>query len=181
MTILVIAEHDNALIKPATLNTVTAAAIVSMFTDAEIHLLVAGCGAHRAADAASHIAGVTKVLSAEAPQLTDDPTGDFEATVLAIVNTYSHVFAPATPYGERIAPRIAAKLDVTEISDVTAIDLADTFECTRDDDGNAAPIFHSDDRIKIVKVQTSSFDPAAAQGGSAAIEKIVAAAAAGAP
>lgn len=126
MTILVIAEHDNASIKAATLNTVAAAHAVGKFVGGDVHLLVAGHNAQGAADAAAKIAGVAKVLLADAPQLAEGLAENVEATVLTLVQdpakVYSHIFAPATAYGKNIAPRIAAKLDVAQISDITAVD-----------------------------------------------------------
>ncbi|HGO6121441.1 TPA: electron transfer flavoprotein subunit alpha/FixB family protein, partial [Burkholderia cepacia] len=122
MTILVIAEHDNASIKAATLNTVAAAAEVSKFVGDDIHVLVAGHNAQAAADAAAKIAGVSKVLLADAPQLEAGLAENVEATALNIAKDYSHILAPATAYGKNITPRIAAKLDVAQISDITAVD-----------------------------------------------------------
>ncbi|RDS98050.1 electron transfer flavoprotein subunit alpha/FixB family protein, partial [Burkholderia contaminans] len=116
MTILVIAEHDNASIKAATVNTVAAAAKIG----GDIHVLVAGHNAQAAADAAAKIAGVSKVLLADAPQLEAGLAENVEATALNIAKDYSHILAPATAYGKNIAPRIAAKLDVAQISDITA-------------------------------------------------------------
>ncbi|MEB4657790.1 adenine nucleotide alpha hydrolase family protein, partial [Burkholderia contaminans] len=110
MTILVIAEHDNASIKAATLNTVAAAAEVGKFVGGDIHVLVAGHNAQAAADAAAKIAGVSKVLLADAPQLEAGLAENVEATALNIAKDYSHILAPATAYGKNIAPRIAAKL-----------------------------------------------------------------------
>ena len=124
MTNLVIAEHDNASIKAATLNTIAAAQKIG----GDIHVLVAGHNAQAAADAAAKIAGVSKVLLADAPQLEAGLAENVEATVLNIAKDYTHILAPATAYGKNIAPRIAAKLDVAQISDITAVDSADTFE-----------------------------------------------------
>ncbi|RQP26911.1 electron transfer flavoprotein subunit alpha/FixB family protein, partial [Burkholderia ubonensis] len=118
MTILVIAEHDNASIKAATLNTVAAAAVVATFIHEAIHVLVAGHNAHAAADAAAKIAGVSKVLLADAPQLAEGLAENVEATALSIAKDYSHILVPATAYGKNIAPRIAAKLDVAQISEI---------------------------------------------------------------
>jgi len=174
MTILVIAEHDNASIKPATLNTVAAAANVG----GEIHVLVAGFHAQGAAEAASKITGVAKVLLADAPQLSDGLAENVEGTVLNIVKDYSHLLAPATAYGKNIAPRIAAHLDVAQISDITAVDSADTFQRPIYA-GNAIATVQSDDRIKVITVRATGFDPVAAEGGNAPVEKIEAAADAG--
>ncbi|KXU86851.1 electron transfer flavoprotein subunit beta [Caballeronia megalochromosomata] len=174
MATLVIAEHDNASIKTATLNTIAAAAKIG----SDIHVLVAGSNAQGAADAAAKIAGVSKVLLADAPQLADGLAENIEGTVLNIAKDYSHIFAPATAYGKNIAPRIAAHLDVAQISDITAVDSADTFERPIYA-GNAIATVQSSDPIKVITVRSTGFDPVAAKGGSAQIEKIEAAADAG--
>jgi electron transfer flavoprotein alpha subunit len=182
MTILVIAEHDNASIKAATLNTVAAAHEVGKLVGGDIHVLVAGANAQAAADAAAKIAGVSTVLLADAPQLADGLAENVEGTVLTIVRDpakdYSHILAPATAYGKNIAPRIAAHLDVAQISDITAVDSADTFERPIYA-GNAIAIVQSSDPIKVITVRSTGFDPVAAEGGSASVEKIEAAADAG--
>jgi electron transfer flavoprotein alpha subunit len=170
MTILVIAEHDNASIKAATLNTVAAAQSIS----GDIHVLVAGHNALAAAEAAAKIAGVAKVLWADAPQLAAGLAENVEATVLKITKDYSHILAPATGYGKNIAPRIAAKLDVAQISDITAVDSADTFQRPIYA-GNAIATVQSADPIKVITVRTTAFDRVASEGGSAAVEKIEAA------
>src|ERR1700758_229051 len=174
MTILVIAEHDNASIKAATLNTVAAAAKIG----GDIHVLVAGHNAQAAADAAAKIAGVSKVLLAAAPQLEAGLAGNIEATVVNIAKDYTHILAPATAYGKNITPRIAAKLDVAQISDITAVDSADTFERPIYA-GNAIAIVQSQDPVKVITVRSTGFDPVAAEGGSATVEKIEAAAESG--
>jgi len=171
MTTLVIAEHDNAALKAATLNTVAAAQKIG----GEVHLLVAGHNAQGAAEAASKVAGVTKVLLADAPQLAEGLAENIEATVLTIAKHYTHIVAPATAYGKNIAPRIAAKLDVAQISDITAVDSPDTFERPIYA-GNAIAIVQSEDPIKVITVRATGFDPVAAEGGSAPVEKIEAAA-----
>ncbi|SKD04325.1 electron transfer flavoprotein alpha subunit apoprotein [Burkholderia sp. CF099] len=175
MTILVIAEHDNAALKAATLNTVAAAHAVCTFVGGDVHVLVAGHNAQGAADAAAKVAGVAKVLLADAPQLAAGLAENVEATVLNIAKDYSHILAPATAYGKNIAPRIAAKLDVAQISDITAVDSADTFERPIYA-GNAIAIVQSQDPIKVITVRSTGFDPVAAEGGSASVEKIEAAA-----
>ncbi|AXF16189.1 FAD-binding protein [Paraburkholderia caledonica] len=174
MVNLVIAEHDNTSIKGATLNTIAAAQKVG----GDIHVLVAGQNAQAAADAAAKIVGVSKVLLADAPQLAEGLAENVEATVLNIAKDYSHIFAPATAYGKNIAPRIAAKLDVAQISDITAVDSPDTFERPIYA-GNAIATVQSADPIKVITVRTTGFDAVAAEGGSATIEKIEAAADAG--
>ncbi|MGN7983811.1 electron transfer flavoprotein subunit alpha/FixB family protein [Burkholderia sp. 22313] len=178
MTILVIAEHGNASIKAATLNTVAAAAEVGKFVGGDIHVLVAGHNAQAAADAAAKIAGVSKVLLADAPQLAEGLAENVEATALNIAKDYSHILAPATAYGKNIAPRIAAKLDVAQISDITAVVSADTFERPIYA-GNAIATVQSSDPIKVITVRATGFDPVAAEGGSASVDKIEAAADAG--
>jgi electron transfer flavoprotein alpha subunit len=178
MTILVIAEQDAASIKPATLNTIAAAAVIASFSNQDIHVLVAGHHARGAADAAAKIAGVTKVLLADAPQLADGLAENVEATVLTLLsdpsNDYSHILAPATAYGKNIAPRIAAKLDVAQISDITAVVAEDTFERPIYA-GNAIAVVQSSDAIKVITVRTTGFDPVAAEGGIAPVETIDAA------
>jgi len=175
MTNLVIAEHDNATIKAATLNTVAAAKAIG----GDVHVLIAGHNAQAAADAAAKIAGVSKVLLADAPQLEVGLAENVEATVLMLVRDpakhYSHILAPATAAGKNVMPRIAAKLDVAQISDITAIDSADTFERPIYA-GNAIATVQSIDPIKVITVRTTAFDAVAAEGGSAEIEKLDAAA-----
>ncbi|WP_116136502.1 electron transfer flavoprotein subunit alpha/FixB family protein [Trinickia diaoshuihuensis] len=171
MTILVIAEHDNASIKGATLNTVAAAQKIG----GDVHVLVAGHNAQGAADAAAKIAGVAKVLLADAPQLAEGLAENVEATVLNVAKDYSHIVAPATAYGKNVAPRVAAKLDVAQISEITAVVSADTFERPIYA-GNAIATVQSSDPIKVITVRATGFDAVASEGGSAAVEKIEAAA-----
>ncbi|HDR9482567.1 TPA: FAD-binding protein [Burkholderia aenigmatica] len=171
MTNLVIAEHDNATIKAATLNTVAAAQKIG----GDVHVLVAGHNAQAAADAAAKIAGVSKVLLADAPQLEAGLAENVEATVLSIAKNYSHILAPATAAGKNVTPRIAAKLDVAQISDITAVDSPDTFERPIYA-GNAIATVQSADPVKVITVRTTAFDAVAAEGGSAAVEKLEAAA-----
>ncbi|WP_321787862.1 electron transfer flavoprotein subunit alpha/FixB family protein [Paraburkholderia sp. J94] len=167
MTNLVIAEHDNQSIKAATLNTVAAAQKIG----GDVHVLIAGYNAQAAADAAAKIVGVSKVLLADAPQLEQGLAENIEATVLSIAKQYSHILAPATASGKNVTPRIAAKLDVAQISDITAVENADTFERPIYA-GNAIATVQSQDAIKVITVRTTAFDAAAAEGGSASIEKI---------
>jgi electron transfer flavoprotein alpha subunit len=171
MTALVIAEHDNASIKGATLNTVTAAAQCG----GEVHVLVAGSNAAAAAQAAAQIAGVTKVLHADAAYFEHGLAENVAAQVLAVASAYSHIVFPATASGKNIAPRVAAKLDVAQISDVTKVDSPDTFERPIYA-GNAIATVQSADKVKVLTVRTTGFDPAAASGGSAAVESTAAAA-----
>ena len=174
MTALVIAEHDNAHIKGATLNTVTAAAQCG----GEVHVLVAGANAGEAAKAASQIAGVAKVIHAEGAHFAHGLAENMAAQVLALAGNYSHILFPATASGKNIAPRVAAKLDVAQISDITKVDAPDTFERPIYA-GNAIAIVQSADSVKVITVRTTGFDPAAASGGSAAVETVSAAADAG--
>jgi electron transfer flavoprotein alpha subunit len=171
MTALVIAEHDNQSIKSATLNTVTAA----LACGGDVHVLVAGVGAAAAAQAAAQIAGVAKVLLAEGPSLKDGLAENLAAQVLAIAGNYSHILVPATASGKNVAPRVAAKLDVAQISDITKVVSADTFERPIYA-GNAIATVQSIDATKVITVRGTGFDAAATTGGSAAVESIAAAA-----
>nr|WP_312987116.1 FAD-binding protein [Comamonas koreensis] len=169
MTALVIAEHDNQTIKTATLNTVTAA----LACGGDVHVLVAGEGAAAAAQAAAQIAGVAKVILAEGPALKDGLAENLAAQVLAIAGNYSHILAPATASGKNVAPRVAAKLDVAQISDITKVVSADTFERPIYA-GNAIATVQSIDATKVITVRGTGFDAAAATGGSAAVENAAA-------
>jgi electron transfer flavoprotein alpha subunit len=172
MSILVIAEHDNAAIKGATLNTVTAAlACGADANKAEVHVLVAGSGSQAAANMASQIAGVSKVIHADAPQFAHGLAEEVAAQVFAIAANYSHILFPATASGKNIAPRVAAKLDVAQLSDVTKVISSDTFERPIYA-GNAIATVQSSDRVKVLTVRTTGFDPAAASGGSAPVEAL---------
>ena len=172
MTILVIAEHDNANIKGATLNTVTAAAVCG----GDVHLLVAGLSAADAAAAAAQIAGVAKVIHAEGAALAHGLAENVAAQVLAIIGdgagSYSHILFPATAAGKNVAPRVAAKLGVAQISDITKVLSADTFERPIYA-GNAIATVQSADAVKVITVRTTVFD-AAGQGGSATVEAVAA-------
>ena len=165
MTTLVIAEHDNAIIKPATLNTVTAAALCG----GDVHILVAGKGAESAADAASKIVGVAKVIHVEGEHFAHGLAENMAAQILSIASGYSHILFPATASGKNIAPRVAAALDVGQISDITKVETPDTFERPIYA-GNAIATVQSMDATKVITVRTTGFDPAAASGGSAAVE-----------
>jgi electron transfer flavoprotein alpha subunit len=169
MTSLVIAEHDNASIKGATLNTVTAAAACG----GDVHVLVAGHNAAAAAAAAAQIAGVAKVIHADSEALAHSLAENVAAQVLAIAANYSHILFPATAAGKNVAPRVAAKLDVAQISDVTQVISADTFERPIYA-GNAIATVQSTDGTKVITVRTTGFDAAAATGGSAAVESAAA-------
>ncbi|NUU02246.1 electron transfer flavoprotein subunit alpha/FixB family protein [Herbaspirillum robiniae] len=166
MTALVIAEHDNASLKGSTLNTITAATQVG----GDVHVLVAGANAKAVADAAAQVAGVAKVLLADGAQFADGLAENVAEQVLAIAKDYSHILAPATAYGKNILPRVAAKLDVGQISDITKVDSPDTFERPIYA-GNAIATVQSLDAVKVITVRTTGFDQAA-QGGSAAVETI---------
>jgi len=174
MALLVIAEHSNSELKPATLNTVAAAAAIG----GDIHVLVAGSGAKPAADAAAQIAGVTKVLLAEAPIYEHRLAEDLAALVVKLAPGYSHVLAPATTSGKNFMPRVAALLDVAQISDISAVVSADTF-VRPIYAGNALATVQSKDATKVITVRGTGFPAAAATGGSAAVETIEAGAASG--
>jgi len=171
MSVLVIAEHDNASIKGATLNTVTAAAACG----GDVHVLVAGHNAGAAAQAAAQIAGVAKVIHADAAGLAHGLAENVAAQVLAIAGNYSHILFPATAGGKNVAPRVAAKLDVAQISDITKVVSADTFERPTYA-GNAIATVQSSDATKVITVRTTGFDATAATGGNAAVETATAAA-----
>jgi electron transfer flavoprotein alpha subunit len=170
MPALVIAEHDNASIRGATLNTVTAA----VQAGGEVHVLVAGHNAGEAAKQAAAIAGVTKVLHADDASLAHGLAENVAAVVLGVAKNYSHILFPATAGGKNVAPRVAAKLDVGQISDITKVIAADTFERPIYA-GNAIATVQSADAVKLITVRTTGFD-AAGQGGSAAVESVAAAA-----
>lgn len=174
MTALVIAEHDNASLKPATLHAVTAARQCG----GDVHVLIAGHNAAAAAQAAAQVAGVAKVLHADGPALEHGLAEDLAAQVLAMAGGYSHILFPATASGKNTAPRVAAKLDVSQISDITKVDGADTFERPIYA-GNAIATVQSSDAVKVITVRTTAFDAAAATGGSAAVESVPAVAASG--
>ena len=168
MAVLVIAEHDNASIKGATLNTVTAGAALG-----DVHVLVAGANAAGAAAAAAQIAGVAKVLHADGASLAEQLAENVAAMVLSLASGYSHILFPATAHGKNVAPRVAAKLDVGQISDATKVISADTFERPIYA-GNAIATVQSSDSVKVLTVRTTGFDAAAASGGSTSIESIAA-------
>jgi len=170
MTCLVIAEHDNASLKPATLNTVAAAAQIG----GEIHLLVAGNGCAAAADQAAKIAGVAKVLLAEAPHYAEQSAENIAALVVAHAGPYSHILAPATSAGKTVMPRVAALLDVAQISEIVAVRSPDTF-VRPIYAGSVLETVRSSDAIKVVTVRATAFT-AAAPGATACVESIAAAA-----
>jgi electron transfer flavoprotein alpha subunit len=174
VAVLVIAEHDNASIRSATFNTVTAAAQCG----GDVHVLVVGANAGQAAKAAAQIAGVSKVLHAEGPQFEHTLAENIAAQVLALAADYSHILFAATAAGKNVAPRVAARLDVAQISDITKVDSTDTFERPIYA-GNAIATVQSADRVKVITVRTTAFEPAAATGSSAGIDVVPAVAAAG--
>jgi electron transfer flavoprotein alpha subunit len=167
MAALVIAEHDNHSLKPATLNTVAAALQCSP----EVDVLVSGSGAETVVQAASQIAGVRKVIQVDSPALADQLAEPLAAQILVIAGNYSHLLAPATACGKNVMPRIAAKLDVAQLSDITKVVSADTFERPIYA-GNAIATVQSGDPVKVITVRTTGFDPAVANGGSATVEKV---------
>lgn len=166
MAILVIAEHDNQQLKAATLHTVTAAAQTGL----EVDLLVAGAGCAEVARAASRISGLRKILHCDAPHYAEQTAENLAALVLANAPGYSHLFAPATSFGKNLMPRVAARLDVAQISDITAVETANRF-VRPIYAGNALATVESDDPVKVVTVRTTAFD-AADNDGSASVETI---------
>jgi len=169
MTILVFAEHDNKSIKKATLSTVAAAQKIG----GEIHVLVAGHGCGDAARAASQIAGVAKVLHADAPQLDDELAENVAALMVALGKGYTHLLAPATSNGKNVMPRVAALLDVQAISEIIAVESPDTF-VRPIYAGNALATVQSRDAIKVITVRATGFDAVAASGGAAPVESVAA-------
>ncbi len=169
MAILVVAEHDHGTLKGATLNTVTAA----LQCGGDVHVLIAGANAAGAAQAAAQVAGVSKVLLADAPGLAEQLAENVAAQVLSVARNYTHLLFPATAHGKNVAPRVAALLDVAQISDATKIISADTFERPIYA-GNAIATVQSLDAIKVITVRTTGFDPAAASGGTAAVDTLAA-------
>ncbi len=166
MSTLVIAEHDNAALKGSTLNTVTAAAECG----GDIHILVVGQDCGTVADAASNIAGVSKVLLADAPQFAAGLAENVAEQVVAVASNYTHILCPATAYGKNILPRVAARLDVAQISEITRVVASDTFERPIYA-GNAIATVQSSDPVKVITVRTTGFD-AASQNGNARVENI---------
>jgi electron transfer flavoprotein alpha subunit len=166
MTTLVIAEHDNAQLKAATLHTIGAARQLAN----GVHVLVAGSGARAVAEAASKVAGVDKVIFVDAPHFADALAENIAAQVTALARDYSHLIFPATAAGKNAAPRVAARLDSAQISDVIAIDSADTFQRPIYA-GNAIATVQSPDAVKVATIRTTAFDAAAATGGNAEISE----------
>ena len=165
MTNLVIAEHDNGQLKAATLSAVAAATAIG----GDIHILVAGNGAQAVADEAAKVAGVSKVLLADGAALEHGLAENVAAQVLEVASDYSHILFPATAAGKNVAPRVAAKLDVAQISDIVAVESADTFQRPIYA-GNAIATVQSSDSVKVITVRTTAFDAVSAEGGSATVE-----------
>jgi electron transfer flavoprotein alpha subunit len=174
MAVLVVAEHDHGTLKKATLNTVAAAQKIG----GDIHVLVAGHQAGDAAKAAAQLAGVKKVLHADAPHLGEFLAENVAALIVSLAKGYSHILAPATSNGKDVMPRAAALLDVQQISDICAVEAADTF-VRPIYAGNALATVKSKDAIKVITVRTTAFDAVAASGGGAALESVPAPADAG--
>ena len=172
MPVLVLAEHDNASLKEATLHAITAATKLG----GEINVLVAGNAADGAAAAAAAVPGVAKVLRAEAPYLAQPTAENVAATMLLATEngSYSHLVAAATSFGKNVMPRVAAKLDVAQVSDITSVESPDTF-VRPIYAGNAFATVRANDTVKVITVRTTAFDAAASSGGSATIETMQAA------
>ncbi len=165
MSILVIAEHDNQSLKGATLNAVTAAAKIG----GDIHVAVIGSGVGAVAQAAAAVAGVSKVLTFDDAALTEQTSEAVAAQILSVAGNYSHIVASATSMAKSVLPRVAAKLDVAQISEIVAVESADTF-VRPVYAGNVMATVQSVDSVKVITVRTTGFDAAAASGGSAAVE-----------
>lgn len=167
MSILVIAEHDHQSIKPVTLNVITAARKI----DADVHVLVAGTDCTGAADSAAKIHGITKVLKTDAPELSHRLAENMAPLIESVAGNYSHIMAPATTFGKNVMPRVAALLDTQQISDITAVHDADTFDRPIYA-GNAIATVKSSDAKKIITVRGTAFDPVKAEGGNSPIEDL---------
>ena len=174
MGILIVAEHDNSGLKTATLNTVAAAREIG----GDVDMLVAGSGCGAVAEAASLVAGVSRVLITDSPELAHYLAENMAPLVTGMASGYSHLLAPATTFGKNLMPRVAALLDVSQISDISAVVSADTFERPIYA-GNALATVKSADPIKVLTVRATAFEPAPASGGSAPIETVGAAVDAG--
>ncbi|WP_137891187.1 FAD-binding protein [Ramlibacter sp. 2FC] len=173
MPTLVIAEHDNVSLKGATLNAIKAATEIGFHADGEVHVLVAGFQAAPVASAAADVPGVTKVLHANHASLANGLAENLAAQVLAIASGYSHILFPATASGKNVAPRVAASLDVAQVSDITKVINSDTFERPIYA-GNAIATVQSVDSVKVITVRTTGFDAAASTGGCAMVENVTA-------
>jgi electron transfer flavoprotein alpha subunit len=169
MAILVVAEHTNAALAGATLNTVAAAQAIG----GDIHVLVAGAGCGAAAEAAGKVAGVSKVLVADSAAFAHQLPENIAPLVAELGKGYSHILAAATSNGKNILPRVAAQLDVDQISEIIAVESADTFKRPIYA-GNAIATVQSSAAVKVITVRATGFDPVAAEGGSAAVEAVTA-------
>ena len=167
MTILVIAEHDHASLKGATLNTIGAAVKIG----GDIHVLVTGSNCNAAAQEAATLQGVTTVKVADAAHYQSQTAENLSALIIAHAAGYSHILAPATTFGKNLLPRVAALLDVAQISEITGVESADTF-VRPIYAGNALATVQSADKVKVITVRTTGFDAAAAEGGSATVESV---------
>jgi electron transfer flavoprotein alpha subunit len=171
---LVIAEHDHGSLKPSTLNTIAAATLIVQPSGGQVHVMVAGTACSEAAAAAAKVNGVAKVLVADDAVFKDQLAENVAAQVLAIASAYSHILAPATAFGKNLLPRVAAKLDVAQVSDIIAVHSADTFERPIYA-GNVIATVQSSDAVKVITVRTTAFD-ASTLSGPAPVETIAAAA-----
>ena len=169
MSILVVAEHDNEALRASTLNTVTAAAAIG----GDIEILVAGTGCSGVAEAAAKIPGISKVCLADAAEYEHQLAENLAPLIVGMASDYSHLLAPATTFGKNVMPRAAALLDAQQVSDITAVKSADTFERPIYA-GNAVATVQSSDPVKVVTVRTTAFDPVAEEGGSASVEAVTA-------
>ena len=175
MTVLVLAEHEGGALKAATLNTVTAAAKIAQSGGGDIHVLLAGSGIRAVAEAAAQVAGVAKVLVADDAAYAHVLPEPLAALAVSLAGSYSHILAPATTVGKNVAPRLAALLDVAQISEITAVVSSDTF-VRPIYAGNALATVQSKDAVKVITVRATGFEAAAATGGQAGIEAVAAAA-----
>jgi electron transfer flavoprotein alpha subunit len=167
VAILVIAEHDNAALRPATLHTLGAARQIG----GETHVLVAGQGCQAVAQAVAAVPGVAKVLLADAPQHKDQLAENLATLVVGLAKEYGHVLAPATTFGKNFMPRVAALLDVAQVSDISAVKSADTF-VRPIYAGNALATVQSKDPIKVITVRSTGFEAVPATGGTAAVATV---------
>lgn len=167
MSVLVIAEHDHKSIKPVTLNVITAAKKI----DADVHVLVAGTDCSGAAESAAKIHGITKVLKCDAPELSHRLAENVAPVIIGLADSYSHILAAATTFGKNVMPRVAALLDTQQISDISAVHDADTFDRPFYA-GNAIATVKSSDAKKVITVRGTAFNPVAAEGGNSPIEDV---------
>ena len=173
MSILVLAEHDNAELKPATLNTLGAAEQLAGHGGGDIHVLVAGAGCDAVAEAAAKIPCVAKVLVCDSAEYEHRIAENLAPLIVELAPNYGYVLAPATTSGKNVMPRAAALLDVQQVSDISAVVDADTF-VRPIYAGNALATVQSSDAIKLITVRGTAFEPVAEEGGSAPIEEVAA-------